>query len=405
MLGGAFFQAAGERVGLYWNPWAVTGFVAGVLGWALAVVIYAARPGHLQNRSLALFMACIASGFGLGVGVMFASDDPTTSLALQAVSLVGFYASGPFYLLFLSTLPTRTMAWLRPWPVRALLWIAPVFAVVFVLTNFDRIVAGVIEVPYAQYDSVWTPFGTRVFEIQAIVTATLGIVAAIAVVVESPRGSIARKQAYWYAATFIVWDVLQSTAFIILEVAFRSATPRLDLYTLAAGIMFPATSLLFILMFAYAILKAHIFDIDLKLKWTLTQSTVAAAFVAVFFAVSEGAATFLGDTTGSTYAGIAATALLIFAFAPLQRLAARVTDSALPHVRDTAEYRLVRKREVYRAAVESALMDGGITTKERRVLATLADELGLTGREAFDVEAEASGPAAEGDAREPPPLA
>jgi hypothetical protein len=58
----------------------------------------------------------------------------------------------------------------------------------------------------------------------------------------------------------------------------------------------------------------------------------------------------------------------------------------MPRVHDTAEYRTVRKREVYRAATESAIRDGVVTEAERDVLATLADELGLTAGEARAIE-------------------
>jgi hypothetical protein len=78
---------------------------------------------------------------------------------------------------------------------------------------------------------------------------------------------------------------------------------------------------------------------------------------------------------------------------PLDRLATRVADSAMPAVQESEEYKLVRKQAVYRAAVESVLEDGEVTHKERRVLATLADELGLSAREALDLETQASGSA------------
>ena len=61
----------------------------------------------------------------------------------------------------------------------------------------------------------------------------------------------------------------------------------------------------------------------------------------------------------------------------------------MPRVQDTPEYRTVRKRAVYRAAVESAMQDGAVTEKERDVLATLADQLGLGAGEARAIEREA----------------
>ena len=76
---------------------------------------------------------------------------------------------------------------------------------------------------------------------------------------------------------------------------------------------------------AYGIAVYHLFDIDLRLKWTLERGTMAAAFIAVFFVVSEGAATILSDRLG-TLAGLFATGVLVFA------LASTVSINALPTI-------------------------------------------------------------------------
>lgn len=372
-------------MGFYWNPWAVVGCVDLVLGWALAIAIYATNPRRLQNRALALFLAMLATGFGIGVGLMFAADDPVTSLALQAVSIAGFYCAAPFYLLFLSTLPTRTMRWLRATWLRAILWVSPLAIIPLMLANFDALVAGVIEVPYARQDSYWTRTGTLIFEALAVLTATLGIVAAIGVYRESPPGSATRRQARWYAATFVTWELLQLTGFTLLEIAFRSATPSLVLYTIAAGILYPAACLLFIVMLAYSILKAQLFDIDLRLKWTLSKGTLAAVFVAVFFLVSEGAQLVLQERAGP-WVGLAAAAMLVFALAPLQRFADSVMHRAMPAVEPTPTYVHFRKLEVYKAAVEAAHEDGDVTSRERAVLDRLRRELDVAEADARSVE-------------------
>ena len=78
--------------------------------------------------------------------------------------------------------------------------------------------------------------------------------------------------------------------------------------------------------------------------------------------------------------------LLLFAIAPLQRLGERVANAALPHVEDTAAYRDNRARELYAAAWEAAMKDGTVTHKERDVLATLQEKLGLKPTEALAIE-------------------
>ena len=113
----------------------------------------------------------------------------------------------------------------------------------------------------------------------------------------------------------------------------------------------------------------------------------AITFVALFFVVSELAATLFSERMG-TVLGIMAAGALLFALAPLQRVAERVADAAMPRVKETDESRMVRKREVYRAAVESALHDGVVTARERDVLATLAHQLGLSAGDARALEGE-----------------
>lgn len=158
------------------------------------------------------------------------------------------------------------------------------------------------------------------------------------------------------------------------------------------------------LLLAYAVLREQVLGFDVAVKVTLRRSTMAAAFVAVFFAVSEAAAYVLGEATGSVYLGIAGTALLVFFIAPLERLAGRVVDRAMPNVKETPAYLERRKREIYRAAIESAIRDGVVTEAERDVLATLADELGLSAGEARALERDVAGvgPPAAAAVAEPP---
>ncbi|HVM45332.1 MAG TPA: hypothetical protein VM582_05300 [Candidatus Thermoplasmatota archaeon] len=110
----------------------------------------------------------------------------------------------------------------------------------------------------------------------------------------------------------------------------------------------------------------------------------AITFVALFFVVSELAATLFSERMG-TVLGIMAAGALLFALAPLQRVAERVADAAMPRVKETDESRMVRKREVYRAAVESALHDGVVTAREH---VPLAHQLGLSAGDARALEGE-----------------
>jgi hypothetical protein len=148
----------------------------------------------------------------------------------------------------------------------------------------------------------------------------------------------------------------------------------------------PAVGLIIYLgLTTYGIVSAHLFDIDLKLKWTLERGTVAAAFVAVFFVVSEGVASLLSDQVGSLL-GILATGGLVFLLSPLQRAAERFASGAMPTVQDTPEYKRFRKLQIYGEAAAEALRDGPIPPVGRAILNRLREQLELDSDEASALE-------------------
>jgi hypothetical protein len=138
-------------------------------------------------------------------------------------------------------------------------------------------------------------------------------------------------------------------------------------------------------LIAYGILRTQLFDIDLRIRWTIKQSTVAAAVVAIVYVVSEGASRLLSSEFGNV-AGLLAAAAVVFFLAPLQRLADRVASAAMPNTINTPEYAAHRKMQVYEAAVAEALQGGGMSGKERALLIRLSDSLGIATADAEALE-------------------
>jgi hypothetical protein len=154
------------------------------------------------------------------------------------------------------------------------------------------------------------------------------------------------------------------------------------IYTLGTAVAVP--------VIAYGILRAQLFDIDLRVRWTLEKSTLAAAFVALFYLITEGADRFLSSELGAG-AGLIAAAVLVFFLAPLQRFAERVAGVAMPNTQDTPAYAAFRKLQVYEAALVDAIRDGGISDKERALLRRLRDSLGISPEDAEAVERDLDG--------------
>jgi hypothetical protein len=149
--------------------------------------------------------------------------------------------------------------------------------------------------------------------------------------------------------------------------------------------IYRVSTLIYVPIIAYGILRTQLFDIDLKIRWTIKQSTVASVFIAVMFVVSEGASQVLSDELGAV-TGLLAAGVLMFFLAPLQRFADRIASNAMPNTKDTPEYAMYRKMQVYESALIEALQEEGISDRERSLLNRLRDSLEISEADAEAME-------------------
>lgn len=360
---------------------AAPGLLLLVAGPALAWVVFAARPDRAQNRRLAVLLAWMGVSIGFYAGVRVAFDSRELAYAAYGVFAPMIFLMPFLYVRFLATLDTplrRALA--SPITQAATLAIAAVSGILWYTRRDGFILAFTDELGFYAVDQ--GPLSHLVFNAVPALIMVVGLVVAI-LAWRRAATQLARKQAGLYALAFGVRD-----AFVIAWTTLMVVSGVREVAPLLIALL-PVGELIMIALLAYGILKMQLFDIDLKLKWTLSKGTVAAGFVAVFFIVSEGAQSFLSTQLGSV-AGLVAAGSLVFALAPLQRAADRLADTAMPRVRHDADYLTVRRREVYQAAVEGVLEDGEITQKERTVLARLQDQLALSASEALAIEREAT---------------
>lgn len=200
---------------------------------------------------------------------------------------------------------------------------------------------------------------------------------------------IARARAGTFAIAFGVRDVCWTFAYgwatlVLWQGTYAIVDPNASR---APFLAYALGTLLAVPLIAYGILRTQLFDVDLRIKWTIRQSTVAAIFVAVFYLVTEGADRLFEAELGS-WAGLLASAMLLFFLAPLQRFAERFAGAVMPNTTDTAEYAAYRKMQVYEAALTDAL-PGGISDKERALLNHLRDSLGISAVSADALERDA----------------
>lgn len=367
---------------LVWNPFALPQFVAGAIALAAAALVVNVGGGRPANRLLATILTLYSVGY-FAIGALYSDNDPHEVIALQVVGIIPFFMVAALYPAFLGAALSRAPRFLRArWWLVASAGVGLLLGALCIVRT-DLLVIGTIRPTYAPYELVPGPLFIAYF-LLTLGGSLLGLVLSLRELVSVPRGTPARRRAGWFLLAFGLQDAL--LPFQSAIVAAAPADSWLFVFVNMAGypIAGTATSLLVV----YGIVKYQLFDIDVKIKLGVKRTTVAGAFLATTFVVAQLVQAFAGLAFGAI-AGAVAAGLLLFALAPLQRMAERISDAAMPRVHNTAEYRTVRKREVYLAAVESAMEDGNITERERSVLATLADQLGLGAKETLQIEREA----------------
>ncbi|MDJ0812747.1 MAG: hypothetical protein QNJ23_03405 [Woeseiaceae bacterium] len=205
-----------------------------------------------------------------------------------------------------------------------------------------------------------------------------------------------RERARAFTMAFGIRDIFWTVSFGLIVVYFyavlsddANGVPDLShSLLLSARFLYEVGLILFVPLIAYGVLRVQLFDIDLRIKRSLKRSTVAAAFVATFFVVSELAGNFLSNQLGAVL-GVLMTGGLVFFLDPIQRAAERLSDAAMPNTHDTPEYASYRKLQVYENAVQAALEDGHISDRQRRVLNSMIKSMGIDPSVAEQLETDA----------------
>lgn len=373
-----------DRMPLEFTPWALLGLASGAFSWTMAAVVYRTRPERTQNRLLALFLALAGSTWLMLAGLVPLLTDPVAVYALLVTAFATHIGSHYVHLRFQSTLPSPLAAPLRRRGVRLALglgfaaWLGHV--VLFPGQWMAGLVPATLVVP-------WSFQPTEAYlQFRWVFTALWWFGVAVSVTAYRNRAAWRDPaQARAYLAAFVVHDGGFGLGLGLLQL-FQPADPGLAGLLLAYP--WPVLNLWLTVLLAYGILRTQLFDIDLHVHRTVQASTLAAAFVAVFFVASEAAQGFFQSSLGPVV-GLVAAGALVFVLAPLQRAAERVASAAVPQASASPEYLSFRKMQVYQAALDEVLADGVLTEKDRRVLRALRGRLGIGEEAARDLERDA----------------
>jgi hypothetical protein len=371
-----------------WGPVGAYGLAVGLLLLAIATVIYRAAGRRVQVRLLTLLLIVEGFGWALSTGLMYLTGSSAATYAFQVVGLVFGWALPPVYLLFVGTLPSPLARPLRSRAGRAVLLVLLVGAPLWFVIDRQAMIHGVVPGTYSPWD---VDFGNGILlwlPAYWVSSYLYGLVVGIDAFRRAPKGSEQRRQMRYFLAAFGTRDLIQMMNFGIVVATALGVDiitgPTVMLYSF---ILVPVTVVLaWAVLLSYAVLRVHLLDIDLRLKLALKGTTLTSFFVAAFLIVSQLVqnitSQFLGYIGGAVAAGV-----LLFALHPLQRVADRMANAAMPRVTDSPDYIHSRKEAVFSAALEGALQDGSITDKESGILMRLQLELGIANSEARTLEA------------------
>ena len=346
--------------------------------WGFAVVLYRVGPAGSVARKLSLLLVVegftlVTAGFPeMAVGI--ASDEWYAAHPL--FDLIGFIAHTTGDALMLALYPPFLAAALqtpltRPFarkPVRLAVYGYSALLIPAVVLSPLEIGATLL------YGSLSLLFA---FALVAAINAWH--------LAQDANRARARSFAIAFGLRDICWGVVYAWAIhMVWTGEYMSVSAE---YLLENKLIYALGTLFAIPLIAYGILRSHLFDIDLRVQWTLKQSTLAAIIVTFIFLISEGADRFLSAELGG-WVGLLAAAVVVFFLAPLQRLAENFAAAAMPNTRNTPEYAAFRKMQVYEEAVAEAWYEGGISDRERSLLNRLRDSLGISDTDASTIESE-----------------
>ena len=358
------------------NPYGIMGLVTVAMCWAFAMVLYrVGAPGSVARKlALLLFVegvTLVSSGYidlFFVPAVMERSWYPDWYQATFIIHTIGDSAMLALYPPFLAAALQTKLT--RPFAGKRMRIGLGIVAVIFVfVVHLSPLEVGAALL----YLMLSTLFGfALVAAIHAWLVATPGI---------------ARTRAGIFALAFGIRDICWGFIYIygITQIAAETYLDETVVPPDFFNVIYAGGTLLAVPLIAYGILRTQLFDIDLRIRWTIKQSTLATIFVTLIFLISEGADRLLSAELGN-FAGLLAAAVVVFFLAPLQRLAESIAGAAMPNTQDTPEYLAYRKLQVYESAITEANFEDGISEKERSLLNSLRDSLGISSLDAESLE-------------------
>lgn len=365
---------------MIWTPWALPGLVSSAFAISAAIILFRAAPDRSLNRRLAVVL--LLEGLWSSAGIFFLVESTAVFMVIAAIG-VGAMAALPFqYLSFLGVALDTLLV--RPFRSRAAFLVLAGLSVLAAtaLLLFPRVFIGELYSPsWATWNFRFTAWGSRLSLLHGG-ASLFALIASSVAFLRARRGTATRERARWFVIAFGVRDVVHASLYMFYPQLRPIPFWGDFLYNQLGGF----GTIIFVALLTYGVLRRQLFDIDLKLKFALRQSTVGAIIAGAFFFGSELLEMFI-PVQGALLGLISAGAIVLL-LRPVQRFAEAFASRLMPGVTDTAEYVDRQKHQVYRAALEGAVEDGTITDRERTILDRVVDQLGIGPEVATTLERE-----------------
>ena len=366
------------------DPRGILAVIAVIMCWTLAVVLFRVGSSGSVARKLALLLVLEGLALGFSDALLFLHSSPEDFTlgfpvfyhAMGIIHLIGDGGMLALYPVFLAAaLQTRMTRPFAKKPVRIGLLVAATCIVLYVVL-------------------AWSVLSWTLLFVSLILVFLFAMMASVQAW-QTATGA-ARERAFIFLIAFgfrdLCWGFFYGEG---LWETWGGSVIYLPGDSYSFGYIFYILgTLVAVPLIAYGILRTQLFDIDLKIRWTIKQTTLAGIFVSLMFLLSEGASMLLEAELGN-FAGLIAAAVVMFFLAPLQRFSERVASAAMPNTNNTPEYATFRKLQVYESALAEALQEGGISDKERSLLVRLRESLGVSEADADAIENELQNATAE----------
>jgi hypothetical protein len=195
------------------------------------------------------------------------------------------------------------------------------------------------------------------------------------------KTKLAREKAAAFVCAFGFRDLAWATVYLLAATGWWEYVPVLT------DQLYIGSTLLYIPIMVYGILKLQMLDIEIRLKSTIRNSILAGMFAGMFFVVFEGANALVSERF-SGMIGFAVSGLLTWLLTPLHRWAEKISSTFVGGDFASADYASSRSLQIYSAAVEETLAFGDITKGHVALLDRLRDSLQVSADDAARLETE-----------------